>query len=407
MRVRIIEKWTQTSLMLRILGGLIIGTLLGLLAPRWQGIGILGQLFVGALKAIAPILVAVLVIAAIAKADSGNGPRFRLVILLYLLTTLLSAFVAVAASFIWPVGITLGDATQADAPGSLADIFSTLLSNLVANPVAALASANYIGILFWSVVFGLALRAVAGEATLRMAEDLAEMVSKVVNWVIQFAPFGILGLVYSSISSGGLNIFATYGKLLLLLVGCMLFSAFVINPLIYVLLLRRNPYPLLLTCLKESGLSAFFMRSSAANIPVNMALCKKLGLNKEFYSVSIPLGATVNMDGAAITITVLTLAVVHTLGVEVSFVSAILLSVIAALGACGTSGIAGGSLLLVPMACSFFGISSDIAMQAVAAGFILGVIQDSIETALNSSTDVFLTATADFYQRQKQTEHES
>ena len=403
---RILKKWTSTSLVLRILCGLVIGAALGLLCPKWTAIAILGQVFVSALKAIAPVLVAVLVTAAIAKAKGGLGPRFRTVITLYLCTTLLSAIMAVSASFLFPVTLKLQGATAAagDAatgPTSLADVFTKLLTDMVMNPVAALANANYIGILFWAIIIGLAFKLLAGEQTIRTITDFAAVISRVVEWIIQFAPFGILGLVFSSVSSNGLDIFVDYGKLLALLVGCMLLTALVTNPLISFLMLRRNPYPLLWRCLRVSGLNAFFTRSSAANIPINMELCRNLELDEDFYSVSIPLGSTINMNGAAVTITVLTLAVAHTIGLEVSLASAIFLSIIATLGACGSSGVAGGSLLLVPMACSFFGISNDIAMQAVAVGFIIGVVQDSVETALNSSSDAFFTATAEYFDRKR------
>ncbi len=397
----LLKKWTETSLVLRILIGLVIGALLGLLCPKWTGIGILGQVFVGALKAIAPVLVALLVASSIAKARGGLGSRFRTVITLYLVSTFCAALLAVVASFLFPVTIKLQGAEGGNAPGGLSDVFLTLLSNMVMNPIQALSQANYIGILFWAIVIGLALKRFASGATVRVVGDLADVVSQVVRWVIQFAPFGILGLVYSSVSESGLDIFTDYGKLLLLLVGCMCCTAFVVNPFIAWLHLRKNPYPLYWKCLKESGLNAFFTRSSAANIPINMDLCKRLGLDEEFYSVSIPLGSTINMNGAAVTITVLSLAVAHTVGVEVSFSSALFLSLVATLGACGASGVAGGSLLLVPMACSFFGIGNDIAMQAVAVGFIIGVVQDSVETALNSSSDAFFTAVAEFHDRRK------
>ena len=269
----------------------------------------------------------------------------------------------------------------------------------MSNPVTALANANYLSILFWAVIVGLALKQLAGERTINSLTEWSDAVSKVVGWIIQCAPFGILGLVYTSVSVSGLEIFTTYGKLLLVLIGCMLTVALVINPIIVALMLRRNPYPLVWTCLKESGLSAFFTRSSAANIPVNMELCKRLDLDKDFYSVSIPLGSIINMNGAAVTITVMSLATCHTLGIDVTITSALLLSIIAALGACGSSGVAGGSLLLIPMACSLFGISNDIAMQTVAVGFIIGVVQDSVETALNSSADVLFTITAEWKER--------
>ena len=399
----LLKWWTGTSLVLRILGGLVIGAVLGLTVPQWTGIGILGQVFVSALKAIAPILVMLLVAASIAKAHGGLGDRFRTVITLYLVSTFAAAVIAVAGSFLFPVTIRLQGVTGGGnaVPGGLADVFTTLLTNMVMNPVQALATANYIGILFWAIIIGLALKKLASEGTVKVISDLADVASQVVKWVIQFAPFGILGLVFSSVSESGLAIFADYGKLILVLVGCMAFTSAVVNPFIAWLHLRKNPYPLYWTCLKKSGLNAFFTRSSAANIPINMKLCEELGLDEEFYSVSIPLGCTVNMNGAAVTITVLSLAVAHTLGIEVSFASALFLSLIATLGACGASGVAGGSLLLVPMACSFFGIGNDIAMQAVAVGFIIGVVQDSVETVLNSSGDVFFTAVAELYDRKR------
>ena len=398
----LLKKWSDSSLVLRIVVGLVIGAVLGLVCPQWTGIGILGQVFVSALKAIAPVLVALLVASSIAKAKGGLGPRFRTVIILYLVSTLCAAIFAVVASFLFPVTIKLqGTEAGGSAPGGLSDVFLTLLTNMVMNPVQALAQANYIGILFWAIILGFALKLLASERTIGVFSDLADVVSQIVRWVIQFAPFGILGLVFSSVSESGLEIFRDYGKLLLLLVGCMCCTAFIVNPFIAWLHIRRNPYPLYWQCLRTSGLNAFFTRSSAANIPINMDLCKRLGLDEEFYSVSIPLGSTVNMNGAAVTITVLSLAVAHTVGVEVSFASALFLSLIATLGACGASGVAGGSLLLVPMACSFFGIGNDIAMQAVAVGFIIGVVQDSVETALNSSSDAFFTAVAEYHDRRK------
>lgn len=394
-----INKWTSISLVWRIVSGLVIGAVLGLTMPQWTGIGILGTLFVSALKAIAPILVAVLVAYSVAKAGSGLGPKFRTVISEYMISTFIAAMCAVVGSFLFPVTLDLTDAAEGTVPGDLADVFTNILTNMVANPIQSVATANYIGILFWAIIIGLALKHVAGKATIDVVGDLSDMITCVVRWIIQFAPFGILGLVYSSVAESGLYIFTTYGKLLLLLIGCMLINALIFNPLLAFVLTRKNPYPLLFTCLKESGFHAFFTRSSAANIPINMGLCKRLGLDKDFYSVSIPLGATINMDGAAVTITVMTMAVAHTVGVDISFGSAILFSILATLGACGSSGVAGGSLLLIPMACSFFGISNDIAMQAVAVGFIIGVVQDSVETALNSSGDVFFTATADYYDK--------
>ena len=399
----LLKKWADTSLVLRILIGLIIGAVLGLVAPGWTWLGMLGTIFVSALKAIAPVLVAILVMASIARAGGGLGPRFRTVIALYIVSTLGAALVAVVGSTCFPVTLQLQDVAEGSAPSALTDVFTNLLTNMVANPLASTASANYIGILFWAVLLGLGLKKLASQGTIRMISDLADVMALVVRWVIQFAPFGILGLVFSAVSESGLEIFTTYGRLILLLVGCMLFNTLLLNPLWSFIATHKNPYPLLWTCLKESGLQAFFTRSSAANIPINMALCKKLGLDEDFYSVSIPLGATINMNGAAVTITVMTMAVAHTVGVEVSFVSALLLSVISTLGACGASGVAGGSLLLIPMACSFLGIGNDVAMQAVAVGFIIGVVQDSVETALNSSGDALFTATEEFRDRTKTT----
>ena len=398
----LLKKWTETSLVLRIVIGLVLGTVLGLLVPSATAIGILGTLFVSALKAIAPILVAVLVMASIAKASSRLGARFRNVIFRYLLSTFMAAMCAVVASMLFPVTLQLSDVSAStESTASLADVFSNLLTNMVANPISSITNANYIGILFWAILMGVALKMIASKETISVVQDLSEVVSQIVKWIIQFAPFGILGLVFTTVSTNGVEVFTTYGHLLLLLVGCMLANTFIFNPFISFLMIKKNPYPLLFTCLKESGLNAFFTRSSAANIPINLALCKKLGLDEDFYSISIPLGSTINMDGAAVTITVFSLAVVHTLGIEVTFASAIFLSIIATLGACGASGVAGGSLLLIPMACSFFGIGNDVAMQAVAVGFIVGVIQDSVETALNSSGDVFFTASVEYQDRLK------
>lgn len=394
-------KWQELSLLLRIFIGLVIGAVLGLTCPQLTGISILGQLFVSALKAVAPVLVAVLVAASIAKAQGGLGSRFRTVIILYMVSTMCAAFTAVAGSFLFPVEISLADAVNDEAPSGLVNIFTGIATNMVANPLQSIANANYIGVLFWAIVVGLALKLRASEATIKVVDDFSETISLVVKWVIQFAPFGILGLVFTSVSESGMEIFVTYGKLVALLVGCMLFSCLILNPLIVALCIHKNPYPLVFTCLKESGINAFFTRSSAANIPINMGLCKRLGVTEDFYSVSIPLGATINMNGAAVTITVMTLAVCHTLGLQVDLVSALFLSVLAALGACGTSGVAGGSLLLIPMACSLFGISNGVAMQAVGVGFIISVIQDSLETAINSSGDAIFTATADMIDKNK------
>lgn len=392
---KLVQKWNSTSLILRILVGLIIGAVLGLAAPQLTALSILGSLFVGALKAIAPILVFVLVISSLAQARGGNGGKFRTVIILYMLSTFLAAVAAVVASFLFPVTLELAETAEGVAPGGIAEVMASLLNNIVANPIGSIVNANYIGILAWAVVFGLALRG-ASDTTKRLLQDLSDAVSQGVRWVINLAPVGILGLVFEAVSTSGIEIFTTYGYLLAVLVGCMLVVALIIDPLIAGICLRRNPYPLVFRCFKESGVTAFFTRSSAANIPVNMALCEKLGLNKDMYSVSIPLGATINMDGAAITITILALAAAHTLGISVDIPTAIVLSVIAALSACGASGVAGGSLLLVPLACSLFGISNDVAMQVVAVGFIVSVVQDSLETAINSSGDVLFAATAEY-----------
>lgn len=396
---QLFKKWNDTSLILRIVIGLVIGIILALAVPQITAISILGTLFVGALKAIAPILVFVLVMSSLAQATTGIGKQFRTVIFLYMLSTLLAAVVAVFASFAFPVTLKLTEAVGDTVPPSgIGEVFTNLLNNIVSNPIDALANANYIGILAWAIILGLALKKMASEHTKEALKDLSDSVSQAVRWIINLAPFGIMGLVFTSVSENGLSIFHDYGKLLLLLVGCMLGVALIVDPLIAAIFLHRNPYPLVLRCFKESGVTAFFTRSSAANIPVNMALCERLGLDKNIYSVSIPLGATINMDGAAITITVMTLAAAHTLGIDVSISTALILSLLATVAACGASGVAGGSLLLIPMACSLFGISNDIAMQVVGVGFIIGVVQDSFETAINSSGDVLFAATAEFHE---------
>ena len=400
----LLKKWSDTSLVLRIVIGLVIGAVLGLVCPKWTAIGILGQVFVSALKAIAPVLVFVLVSASIANAKGGNAGKFRTVIFLYLFSTLCAAVVAVFVNFIHPVTISLAglDPTEGySPPGSMSEIILNLLTSVIDNPVKALANANYIGILFWSVILGLALKR-AGENTKKTMNDLAEAVSMVVRWVISCAPFGILGLVFQAVSTSGLEIFTTYGELVLVLVASMLLVAFVLNPLIVGITLRHNPYPLIFKCVRQSGVTAFFTRSSAANIPVNLELCKELGLDEDMYSVSIPLGSTINMDGAASVITTFALTAAFTAGVKVTLPMAILLSIVATFSACGTSGVAGGSLLLIPLGCSLFGISNDVAMQIVGVGFIISVIQDALETALNSSGDVIFTATAEFREWKKQ-----
>lgn len=399
--MNIVEKWTQSSLILKILIGIIIGAALGILVPDWKAIGIIGELFVSALKAIAPILVFVLVISAISKAKTGIGGRFKTVIVLYLFSTLLSAMVAIVGSMLFPVTITLSKASTAAAPGSIGGIMYDMVMTIFSNPIDLLSQGQYLGILFWSIVFGIALKMVASETTIDVITDCAEAITAIVRGIIQFAPIGIMGLVFTSVSENGLGIFVQYGNLILLLVGCMAFVAFVTDPILVTIALRRNPYPLVLTCLKESGITAFFSRSSAANIPVNMNLCERLGLDKDFYSISIPLGAVINMEGAAITITVMTLAVCHTLGIVVPLPVTIALCILSTIAAYGASGVAGGSLLLIPLACSLFGIGADVSMQAVAVGFIIGVIQDSCETALDSAGDALFTATAEYHARMK------
>ena len=396
--------YTGTHLITRIFCGILLGAVLAILYPGINGISILGNLFVGALKSVAPILVAVLVTASVAQASGGLGKRFGTVIGLYISSTLIASLAAVLASRLFPVTLTLTgvDAGGEMAPAALSEVIGNLLLGLISNPISAVSNAAYLSVLFWSIVMGLALKNTRSQQAIQVTRQLADAVSLVVQWVIQFAPIGIMGLVYASVSESGLEIFATYGRLILLLVGCMLTVMLLINPLITFCLLRTNPYPLLWQCLRGSAVSAFFTRSSAANIPVNMSLCKRMGVDEDFYSVSIPLGSTINMDGAAITITVMSLAACHSAGIQVSLSSALILCILATLGACGTSGVAGGSLLLIPMACAPFGLPGDVAMQVVAIGFIIGVIQDSMETALNSSSDVLFTATADFYNRRKQ-----
>lgn len=340
-----LQKWNDMSLILRIMIGLIIGVILGIILPGATEIGFLGTLFVGALKAIAPILVFVLVMSSLAQAKEKIGKKFTTVIILYMISTLLASLIAVTASFLFPVTLELTDAVSETAPGGIVEVLETLLTNIVSNPVSALMNANYIGILAWAVIFGIALRR-ASEHTKEALGDISDAVSQGVRWIINLAPFGILGLVFNAVSTNGLNIFTTYGKLLLLLVSCMLVVALIADPLLAAICLRRNPYPLVFRCLRESGLTAFFTRSSAANIPINMTLCEKLGLDKDMYSVSIPLGATINMDGAAITIAVMALAAAHTMGIPVDIPTAIILCVLSTIAACGASGVAGGSLLL-------------------------------------------------------------
>lgn len=393
----IVDAYLRLGLVPLIVLALVIGTIIGVVAPSFGlSLGILGSIFVGALKAVAPVLVFVLVLAAVSNQRIGADSRIKPIIFLYLVGTFSAALVAVGASFMFPTELVLNniESVEQAAPQSLREVLTNLLMNLVANPVASLANANYMGILTWAVLIGLALRHVT-ETTLRVVSDLGTAVTSVVKWIIALAPFGILGLVASTVAETGVQALVGYARLLAVLVGSMLFIALVMNPIIVAAMTHKNPYPLVFTCLRESGVTAFFTRSSAANIPVNMNLARKLGLSEDTYSVSIPLGATINMAGAAITINVLTLAAAHTLGIEVSFGAAVLLAIVGSLSACGASGVAGGSLLLIPLACNLFNIPNDVAMQVVAIGFIIGVVQDSAETALNSSTDVLFTAAAD------------
>ena len=393
---RFISTWNRTSLIKRIAIGVVVGAVLGLLVPKFTVIGLLGDMFVGGLKAIAPLLVFALVANALSQTREGQQSNMKTVIVLYLFGTFAAALTAVISHYIFPISLKLGAAaaTKATAPQGVGEVFKDLLLKMVDNPVNALAQANYIGVLVWAVVFGFAIRT-ASNHTKDLLNTLAEVTSQIVRWIINLAPFGILGLVFNTISENGVGVLADYGVLILVLVGTMAFVALVVNPIIAFVMMGKNPIPLVFRCLKDSGITAFFTRSSAANIPVNLQLCKDLGLNPDTYSVSIPLGSTINMAGAAVTINVLTLAAVTTLGIQVDFATALILSVVSAISACGASGIAGGSLLLVPVACSLFGISNDLAMQVVGVGFIVGVIQDSCETALNSSTDVLFTAVAE------------
>lgn len=393
---RFISTWNRTSLIKRIAIGVVVGAVLGLLVPKFTVIGLLGDMFVGGLKAIAPLLVFALVANALSQTREGQQSNMKTVIVLYLFGTFAAALTAVISHYIFPISLKLGAAaaTKATVPQGVGEVFKDLLLKMVDNPVNALAQANYIGVLVWAVVFGFAMRT-ASNHTKDLLNTLAEVTSQIVRWIINLAPFGILGLVFNTISENGVGVLADYGVLILVLVGTMAFVALVVNPIIAFVMMGKNPFPLVFRCLKDSGITAFFTRSSAANIPVNLQLCKDLGLNPDTYSVSIPLGSTINMAGAAVTINVLTLAAVTTLGIQVDFATALILSVVSAISACGASGIAGGSLLLVPVACSLFGISNDLAMQVVGVGFIVGVIQDSCETALNSSTDVLFTAVAE------------
>ncbi|KFA95423.1 serine/threonine transporter SstT [Vibrio sp. ER1A] len=389
----LLARYANGNLVLQILAGIVFGVILALASPSTaQSFGMLGSLFVGALKAVAPILVFILVAASIANQKKNQTTHMRPIVVLYLIGTFSASLTAVVLSFLFPTELTLvAGAEGATPPQGIAEVLHTLLFKLVDNPVSALMNANYIGILAWAIGLGLALHH-ASDTTKAVFEDLSHGVSQIVRFIIRLAPFGIFGLVANTFATTGFSALAGYAQLLFVLLTAMAIIALVVNPIIVYVKTKENPYPLVFQCLRESGVTAFFTRSSAANIPVNMTLCEKLDLDEDTYSVSIPLGATINMAGAAITITVLTLAAVHTMGIEIDILTALLLSIVAAVSACGASGVAGGSLLLIPLACGLFGISNDVAMQVVAVGFIIGVIQDSAETALNSSTDVVFTA---------------
>lgn len=395
--------WNRISLVNRIIVGIIIGVILALVAPQsLAGISILGTLFISALKAVAPVLVFVLVIAAISSHKSGQQTNMKSILGLYVFATFMAGAVAVIAAKLFPSTLHLKESAQDVAPPSgISEVFNNILMNITTNPVDALLNANYLGILTWAILLGVALR-MASDTTKTVISNLSDAVSKIVQWVINLAPIGIIGVVFDAVATSGLKALLDYGHLIIVLVGTMLFLALVVNPIIVFIYTRRNPYPLVFTTLKESGITAFFTRSSAANIPVNMKLCEKLNLDKDTYAVSIPLGATINMGGAAVTISILSLAAAHTLGVEVDIPTAILLMVLSAVSAAGASGGTGGSLLLIPLACSLFGIPTDVAMQVIAVGMIIGVVQDSCETALNSSTDVLFTATAQYAKERKE-----
>lgn len=397
------KKYRETALIKLIAAGLVIGIIIALAAPQAvPAVAVLGDLFVRALKGIAPVLVFVLVMNALAQKNSDASAAMKPIVRLYIFATFCASLVAVAFSFAFPTALHLQVAdAQLAPPSGIIEVLHNLILSVVDNPIHALATANYIGILGWACLAGIALHS-ASDTTKDMLNDFAKTVTKIVQWVIRFAPFGIMGLVANAIGTNGLGALLGYVQILGVLLAAFFSVALVMNPLIVYLHIHRNPYPLVWTTLKESGLYAFFTRSSAANIPVNLDLCERLGLDEDTYSISIPLGATINMSGAAITIAVLSLAAAHTLGISVDLPTALLLCLVSTVGACGASGVAGGSLLLIPVACASFGIGNDIAMQVVGVGFIIGVLQDACETALNSSTDVLFTATAEFAQRAKE-----
>ena len=394
---KLVSAYTDINLVIRIVIALVIGLLFGIFVPGLEGIGLLGDLFVGALKAIAPILVFLLVMSSLMESKGKIGKKITNVVILYLVSTLIAAFLAVVMSFLFPLTLVLPEsAATGEAPGSVSEVLTNLVIGIVSNPIDAVASGNYLSILFWSVIIGLLFKTTATDSSKQFVVDVKNVFSKIISGIIQFAPIGILGLVYTTVSEQGADVFKNYASIILLLCSTMLIQFFVVNAIVVGATIKANPYPLIFRCLRKSGITAFFTRSSAANIPVNMKLCEELKLDEELYAVSIPLGSTINMDGAAITITIMSIAAANTVGAQVTIPMAIVCSIVAALGACGTSGVTGGSLLLIPMGCALFGIGDDVAMQVVAVGFIISFIQDSLETALNSSSDALYTAAVDF-----------
>lgn len=398
-------KWTSINLIVRIVAGLLIGIVLALAIPGLGGISLLGTLFVNGLKAIAPFLVFFLIIGSIAGSGSGLGSRFRTVLFLYIGSTIAAAVLAVVLFYAFPVEVVMPpDIEPVESTDDVGTFLINLFTGMVVNPLSALLDGNYLSILFWSAFVGVVLKFADLQIVKDITGSIAELITRVVRIIIEFAPLGVLGIVYGIVSDYGMSVFVDYGALIVLLVACMAIVMFVTNPLIGGVIMRRNPYPLLYKCLRESGIMAFLTRSSAANIPVNMNLCDKLGLDRAFYSVSIPLGATINMNGAAVTITIMSLCAAFTLGMDIPITSAILLCIIATIGACGASGVSGGSLLLIPMACSLLGVPEEGAAMMIGIGFVIGVIQDSTETALNSSADVFYASVAEVVESRKRGE---